>query len=116
MSQRLKKDQRGFAFVEALLIIVIIGLVAGVGYYVVKQRSNGVTPATSSAPAASSPSTTATVTASAGTTDAIDQLTQADAQSEDSINSKYEKQTQSAATSDSTALSNLGGAYNESNY
>lgn len=104
------KRQQGFAIVETALIIVIIAVIVGVGYWVVKQRNKN------NLNSSSSMSNTSKITAAAGTTASIDQLTQSDSKAEAAIDQKYEASEQSAVTSTNTALNNLGGAYNESSY
>lgn len=37
---KIKKNENGFGLVEALLVIVIIGLIGGVGYYVYNSKQN----------------------------------------------------------------------------
>jgi len=108
MSDKARRQQ-GFALVESLLIIVIIALIVGVGYWVVTQRNKNNTTATSD-------SQTTTAKAPEGTTASIDQLTQADSQAEAAIDSKYAANEQTNSTSTNAALKNLGGAYNESSY
>ncbi len=38
----MKKNQKGFSAVEVILLVVVLGLIAGVGYYVFSQRSGKV--------------------------------------------------------------------------
>ncbi len=100
------RAQTGFAMVEAVLVLIIIGLVVGVGYWVTTQKNATKTTASSATP-------TGQVTAKTGTTAAIDQLTKQDAQAETAINAKEDSSDQSNAQSTNSALTNLGGAYNE---
>ncbi|HSX53301.1 MAG TPA: prepilin-type N-terminal cleavage/methylation domain-containing protein [Patescibacteria group bacterium] len=102
------RPQRGFAMVEALLVIIIIGLVVGVGYWVATQRNSTKSPTSSAIPAGQA-------AAPVGTAAAIDTLTQQDAQSETAIYTKGDTTDQSNAQSTNSALTNLGGAYNETN-
>lgn len=101
-----KGRAQGFAVVETLLILVIIAGIVGIGAYVLRQKNNAnSTLSSSTAPAVTS--------APAGTTAAIDQLTQQDAQAETSVDSAADAAAQQAATSANSAVSNVGGAYNE---
>jgi len=109
MQIRKIKSTAGFAAVETLLLVVILGLVAGVGYWVTTQRHKTTASVTSLTPS------TATKAAS-GTATAIDQLTASDAQAETTISTKHDATTQANAASSNAAASNIGGAYNESNY
>lgn len=101
------KQQQGFAIVEALLVILIIGVMVAVGYWVWKQRGE------KSASTTTNISTATVSPANEGTTEGIDQLTQLDEKSESDIDQKYGATAQSNATSSSDAASNVGGAYNE---
>src|SRR5579864_6982510 len=98
MRQRERTLNTGFALVETVLILIIIGIIAGVGYWVATQRNSS-----SSANSSTATPATTTVTAKSGTLGAIDQLTKADSQAETGIDTKYQTGDQSAATSsDST--------------
>lgn len=99
----------GFALIETLLVLIIIGIIACVGYWVATQRTNNDTANNSSQNAsANNPA------AKPGTLSAVDQIIQVDTQAENSIDSKYETADQSSALSANTAAKNLGGAYDES--
>lgn len=101
------KKQQGFAIVEALLVILIVGVMVAVGYWVWKQRGEkSANTSTNSAAATVSP-------AKEGTTEGIDQLTQLDEKSESDIDQKYGTTAQTNAASSADAASNVGGAYNE---
>jgi len=103
----------GFAAIETVLVLIIIGIIAGVGYWVVTQRNN----TTASTTSTNTPVTViGQVTAKAGTLSAIDQLTTLDSQSEANIDTKYDSVDQTSAQSANTAASNIGGAYNEANF
>jgi len=96
----------GFAVVEALLIIVILAGIVGIGVYIMHQRQTTKTTASGA---------TSQTQAPAGTTSSIDQLTQQDAQTEAGTDSQADNQMQQDATSANSATSNVGGAYNEAN-
>ncbi len=99
----------GFAAIEAVLILIIIVAVIGIGAYVLHQKSNSdkTLTTTSSEPVAK---------ASAGTTESIDQLTEQDAKDEAAVDKAGDSSLQQAATSPDTSVNNVGGAYNESNF
>lgn len=112
MNQQRKADEHGFTAIEALLIIVIVGIVAGIGYWVVKQHTSLSqsqikldNSAVVSAPAVS-------VKTTQGFANALNQNLSGVAKTTDESSNSYS----SAAQSDSTAVSNLGDVYNESNY
>lgn len=99
----------GFAVVETILVLVILGIIGAVGYWVVTQRSTNEKPAdsTSSASQASKPA------AKPGTLSAIDEISQQDGKTEGDISAKYETTDQSAVLSANSAAKNLAGAYDE---
>mgnify|MGYP001796911860 CR=1 FL=1 len=101
----IKKRQQGFAALEAILIVIIIAAIAGVGGWVYTQKTK-------------TSSTVATPTASIaptklGTTDAIEQLTKQEGASEASIDTKHESDEQTTSQSANPAQKDLGGAYDE---
>jgi hypothetical protein len=108
-----KEPAHGFAAVESLLVLIIIGMVVGVGYWVITQRNT--TPTSSNATNNSS-AITRPVKDSTGTISSIDQLTSVDSQSEANISNANDSSEQSTAQSSSSSAANVGGAYNESNY
>lgn len=103
---RLRTDQKGFSMVEAVLVVVIVAAIAGVGLYVMKQKqqTNKTVSSNSAATHANPPQ---------GTSASVDQLTQQDAQTEAGVDHAADNQTGQDATSANSAVSNLGGAYNE---
>ena len=104
MKLRHKSNQKGIAGIEALLFIILLAAVIGVGFWVVKQRSNAR--GTNGAKA----TTSGVNPAKAGTTAGIDDLTKAEGDSETAIDQKNESSEQSKATSTNTAQQNIGGA------
>lgn len=94
--------------VEFLLVIVIIGLLAGVTAYVYTQKNN------SNKVLNAATANSETTKAQPGTTESIDALTQSEGNSEQSAASANDGATSQAATSDSSSLNTMGGAYNES--
>ncbi len=105
------QNQTGFAIIEAVLILVIIGAVVGVGAYVLnakktvnKTLSSGTT----------TPAQQATPVLANGTTASIDQLTQQEAQSETAANNSGDSQLQQDSSSSNASVSNVGSSYNES--
>ncbi|MDB5176238.1 MAG: hypothetical protein JWM81_1096 [Candidatus Saccharibacteria bacterium] len=108
----LRKSSSGFALVEALLVLVIIAIIAGVGAYVLHQKNSADATLSSEAKISSSQSPTTTAS---GTSASIDKLTQQDSQNEASVDSSSDGQIQQTSTSDSSTVSSVGSAYNENN-
>lgn len=106
-----RQDQSGFAIVEAVLILVVIAAIAGVGYYVVNQNKQASKTLNSTA----SNSGANTQPAAPGTTASIDQLTSANASAETSADNSADSQIQSNLNSTNSASNSVGGAYNENN-
>ncbi|HVS58756.1 MAG TPA: hypothetical protein VHD60_03385 [Candidatus Saccharimonadales bacterium] len=104
--------QAGFAFIEALLVLVVIGLLVGVGLYVAKQRQN--VNSLSASTLGTSQDQKTKVTAKPGTAANVTELVEQSAQDEASISSQNDNAETQAALSANTAASNLGGAYDES--
>lgn len=101
-------SQRGFAGLEVMLLIVIVAVIAGIGFWVQRRNGNDKTQTSlSQGSQAVDPS-------KAGTTEGIDQLMQASVQSEESIDAKNLTSEQADASSTNTAQKNIGGAYDES--
>lgn len=126
MTNRLiKHNQRGFAVIESLIVLVIILGLAGVGYYVY-HRSHTTVARTSTSKqtpkvgsiSSTNPTVSAVQTAntstSAGLAASILQLTQQATQSDEAAYNSSDAQIQQNATSVDTPLSNVGGAYNAS--
>ena len=102
--------QGGFAVVEALLVVIIIAAVIGVGYYVLHQKKQATKLVSqgSTSNAASAPVT--------GTTASVDQLTQQESQSETAASNSADSQLEANANNAASNTSGVGGAYNEANY
>jgi len=107
---RVKNNQSGFSAVEAVLVVVIIAAIAGVGYYVMRQKQT----ANDNLSGATSTTKQAAVTPT-GTTANIDQLTQQDSQTEFGVDNSVDNQMGQDAASANTTVNNVGGAYNEAN-
>lgn len=103
-----KSISNGFVAIEGILIlIIVIGIMGACAWsYINNAKISTKAPIIS----------TTKLTATAGTTSSIDQLMQQDGQDENSINTKYDSNDQSAATSVDTSQTNLGGVYNESSF
>jgi cytoskeletal protein RodZ len=106
-------DQRGFGVVEALLVVVIVGAIAGIGVYVVRQKNHtdtllNKTNTTGAASTVAAPS--------AGTTASVDQLTEQETQTEVSADHASDARVSQDATSANSAATNVGSAYNEANF
>jgi len=109
---------RGFALVEAVLIVLVIAALVGIGAYVVQHRTSTLNSSSTGNTSASnngSGSNSSAVPAN-GTTASVDALTQADANSESGVDTKADTQAQQDAGSANTAVSNVGGAYNETTF
>lgn len=105
-----QQTTNGFAVIETLLVILLVGVIVAVGFWVWKQRDTET--------AKNNTTKTVKVTsidpAKAGTTAGIDQLTQLDGQDESNIDQKHASSSETNATSTNSTLTSLGGAYNES--
>lgn len=96
---------KGFTVVESLIVLVVVVVIVAAGAYVIHRHKKSNTVA----------ATTTAKTAQAGTTQSIDQLTQQDEQSEQSIDTAADGQTQAQLTNVNSANGNVGGAYNAAN-
>ena len=96
---------KGFSAVEALVVLVTVGLL-GAGGYVMYHRSHNTMGSVGNKVVHS--------TAPAGTTQNIDDLTTQDEEDENAIDSAHESSDQSTVESANSAASSIGGAYNES--
>jgi len=103
-----KNGQAGFAGLEAVLLVVIVAAIVGVGAYVLHQRHV--------ADKTLSVGTGAAGNAPQGTTTSIDQITEQDAKTESSVDNSADASFQQDATGPNAAVNSLGGAYNEANY
>jgi uncharacterized protein (UPF0333 family) len=106
--QGYKDKQGGFAALEAVLILVVVLAIAGVGYYVLHSKNT--------ADKTLSSTSTTGGNAPQGTSASVDQITSQDAKTETSVDNNADSSTQQDATSSNAAVSSLGGAYNEANY
>jgi|SRR5665213_2410914 len=105
----MRKSERGFSAVEVVVVLAIVLAIGASGYLVYKHHKKAVN------------STTANVTqVEANTPSGIAQnltaITIQNASSESSTDSQYSSADSSTAASSNTAASDLGGAYNESNF
>jgi cytoskeletal protein RodZ len=105
--RKVRQGQGGFAMLELVVLVILVLALAGVGLYIAHKRH-----ATTPMAATSNGQTTAA--AKPGTTSSVDQITTQAAASEQNSVDSYDTEYQQAATSDNSAMSNLGGAYNES--
>ena len=105
MQFKLDKNMKGFAVLEAIIILVVIFAIAGIGFYVVNRHHSNTA-------SINSQSSANPINVKPGTTYSIKQLTTQDAQSEAATESNSDSQTQSNATSIDSAASNVEGAYN----
>jgi len=104
-----QEGSNGFAVVEAILVLVIVAGVLGVGAYVYSKHHKAYTTANTA--------TTTTASSQAeplnGTTNSVQQLMQQEAQSETSADSSTDAQNMQTVTNVNSAATNVGGAYNE---
>lgn len=105
-----RPESSGFAAIEALLILIILAAVVGIGGYVVQQKRTATK--TLAAPSLSSVTPQATASSTAAS---VEQLTQQEALSESGVDKTADNQVQQSASSTARADSNVGGAYNENN-
>lgn len=92
----------GFAVVETLVVVVMAVAIGGTGYYVFQHRHD-------EAPVADS-----SLSSPLGTTAQTDEIEQQEMNQEASVNTQYDQQQQTSATTDNAALANLGGASDDS--
>lgn len=102
------RGQAGFTVVEAVLLLVLVAGVTGVGVYVAHQKHSANKTLTSS--------TASVGSAPAGTTANVDQLTQQDANTESGVDNLADASYQQSVTGPNSSLSGMGGAYNEASY
>ena len=107
----LKDNTAGFAAVEAVLLVVILAIIGGVGTYVAQQKHT----ADSTLASSNSKSVPARTPVTPGSATSIDQLTQKDAQAEANIDKSADSQAQQNAISSNSAVTNVGGSYDETN-
>lgn len=100
----------GFAVVEFLLVVIIIGLLAGVTAYVVTQKHNSEAVLNAATNAESTHSTKA----AQGTTESVQSTESESAQAEATASESTDTATSQAATSDQSSLNSMGGTYDES--
>lgn len=116
MKLKLKKlTSKGFGGVEALLILVIVVGIIGIGAYVLTQSNKtGKTVSSTSSQLSNSKSTpTQKITAAPGTASSIQQITAQDAQTEQSADKSGDAVTQNNINSANSSTNNVGGSYNE---
>lgn len=105
-----KETMHGFAHLEIVLVGVVIVIIGAIGYMfyhnVIANKSDANTVNSAMQTPAAAP---------AGTTASIDQLTQQAAAAEAGVDSSADAQSEQNATSADSAVSNVGGAYDENN-
>lgn len=101
MKQQIKSA--GFAIWESLLLIVVVVVIAAVGYYVYSQRGD-----------TANTTDTATAVTPLGTTDKTIEVNDQEIEQEGQLYSGYDQQAASNAVSDTSAMSSLEGAGNDS--
>lgn len=111
MGEIKQKKEGGIAVVELVLLLVIVAAIVGVGLYVARQKTN-----TESTLSTANSSNSSVPKAPQGTSASVEQLTEQDASSEAAADHSADTSVQQDAASANGAASNLGGAYNESNF
>ena len=117
-----KKNDSGFAVIESLLILIIIGAIVGIGSYVIHQKNavkaslegtsstTTTTPATQLTVAPASKLTTDNVT-----TQDITKTVEKDASTETSIDLSSDIEIVDNSTSSDKATNNIGDSIDETN-
>ena len=100
----IKQKQAGFAIIEAVLIVVVLALLGGVGYYVV-NKNKPVEQAASQVPA----STRSTSAPTAAVEQSLNTAVEVEAAAEDTTGADVEKEIDSAIDS----AANVGDSFNE---
>jgi len=93
------KQNSGFAVMETLTLLLIVGVIAAAGIYVYKHRND-----------TDSPVADTTVTAPVGSTSRTDELNQLEIDQETELTSSFDSQRSELATGDNAAMANLEGA------
>ncbi len=104
-------NQNGFSVVEGLLIIVIVALLAGLGFYVMHQNSGG----SSSASDQNSTGNSSLSSQDVGTIEGVEAVATAAAADDESITAELEKDSYNDALAEVGAMESMGDAVNESN-
>lgn len=99
-----KQKQAGFAIIEAVLIVVVLALLGGVGYYVV-NKNKPVGETANQAPATSQTASTPT----AEVEQSLNQAAELESATEDSSSAAVESEIDAAVDS----ASNVGDSFNE---
>lgn len=102
----MNKAPRGFSAVETLLILALLALVVGVGYFAYHAHYKTT--------ASTSGSTTQSASGASPNIDAITSKDTADEESD--VDASYAATQTTAAQSTDQAAANLGGAYNETTF
>ncbi|MCA9325537.1 hypothetical protein KDA23_05765 [Candidatus Saccharibacteria bacterium] len=97
-TKTLQKNNRGFAFLETVTLLIVVSVIAGAGVYVYNHRNDSDSVADTS------------VSAPVGSTARTLELNDSEINQESEISSSYDSQESAAATSDNTAMANLEGA------
>ncbi len=113
MTFKSKLGQAGFGAVEVVLVLVIVSLIGGVGFYVYKQNNNASSRLSSSKDSSISSKTKITAN---GTPESFDAMSQQEADNEKSINDKYQNSDKQAVNSANSATSSVGDSYDESSF
>ncbi len=106
----------GFSVVETFLILVVIGIIGGAGYWVFTQRKTVKPAANISQSSQQVSSTPAIDPKQVGTTTGVNQVTSQELKDEESSDSSSVNGYKSSALSTSTAQNNIGDSFNESSY
>jgi cytoskeletal protein RodZ len=100
-----KQKQAGFAFIEAVLIVAVLALLSGIGYWVVTKNK----PAEQAANQTTSSTTPAVKTPTAEVEQSLNQAVEVESATEDTSAADIEKEIDSAADT----ASSVGDSFNE---
>ena len=119
MTKNNKSPESGFALVEAILILVIIGLISGIGVWIYGQNQKVKDTAAKSESAngivaKKADSVKEVTTKEAGTVSAVETITKNDSVSESASEDKESTQESTNATNDLKSATNIGDSFNES--
>lgn len=117
----IKRDTAGFAWVEAIMIVVVLMVGAGLSFAYLNATKKADTAnivkndQTTDKVAPITDTTTTPIITPVGSTTGITEMITSAVENEAKIDSSNDETLKTTATSDKTALTNLGGAYDTSN-
>lgn len=108
-------SEKGFSAVEGLLIVLIIAAVAGLGFYVVSQKTGSTDEYNSAGTSRDAATKAALDPSKVGTVAGIEAVAEASANDDNSIETELEQESYNNALSDQAALQAVGDSINENN-